>query len=180
MSVVDEVRLDEYEEPSGPTRRRPAPKANPFFRFVFPVLIVALGVAVLLLWREGTKAVLDRTDGTVVETRGRAIDLESLGLLAASGLGLLRRHGPIRSYYLRHPQGQLFLFPVGQDTLIVVGRTNLNLGAVFIALAALEEGTAPAWARTTRALPCSLSTVSSRRSGPLTTITCRPGSSSSA
>ena len=47
--------------------------------------------------------------------------------------------GHIRSYYLQHPQGQLFLFPVGQDTLIVVGRTNLNLGAVFIALAALEE-----------------------------------------
>ena len=67
MSVVDDVRLDEYEEPSGPTRRRPAPKANPFFRFVFPVLILVLGVAVLLLWRAGTKAVLDSTDGTVVE-----------------------------------------------------------------------------------------------------------------
>lgn len=80
-----------------------------------------------------------RADGSVVETRGRAVDLESLGLLIASSLGLLRRHGPIRSYYLQHTQGQLFLFPVGQDTLIVVGRTNLNLGAVFTALAALEE-----------------------------------------
>lgn len=80
-----------------------------------------------------------RADGAVVEARGRAVDLESLGLLIASSLGLLRRHGPIRSYYLQHTQGQLFLFPVGQDTLIVVGRTNLNLGAVFTALAALEE-----------------------------------------
>lgn len=67
MSVVDDVRLDEYEEPAGPTRRRPAPRANPFFRFVFPLVILGLGVAVFLLWREGTKAVLDSTDGTVVE-----------------------------------------------------------------------------------------------------------------
>jgi LytR cell envelope-related transcriptional attenuator len=44
-------------------RRRPAPKANPFFRFVFPLLVIAAGVIVFLLWREGTKAVLDTTDG---------------------------------------------------------------------------------------------------------------------
>jgi hypothetical protein len=80
-----------------------------------------------------------RSDGSVVEARGRAVDLDSLGLLISSSLGLLRRHGPIRSYYLQHSRGQMFLFPVGQDTLIVVGRTNLNLGAVFTALAALEE-----------------------------------------
>lgn len=67
MSVVDDVTLGEYEEPPGPTRRRPAPKAHPFFRFVVPVVVLALGAAVLLLWREGTKAVLDSTDGTVVE-----------------------------------------------------------------------------------------------------------------
>lgn len=66
MSVVDDVRLDEYQEPGSPTRRRPAPKANPFFRFVFPVVILALGAWVFALWREGTKAVLDSTDGTVV------------------------------------------------------------------------------------------------------------------
>ncbi len=68
MSFIDEAQLDDYEEPRGSTGRRPAPKANPFFRFVFPVLILALGLAVFLLWREGTKAVLDSTDGTVVET----------------------------------------------------------------------------------------------------------------
>ncbi len=68
MSFIDEAQLDDYEEPLGSTSRRPAPKANPFFRFVFPVLILALGLAVFLLWREGTKAVLDSTDGTVVET----------------------------------------------------------------------------------------------------------------
>jgi len=44
-------------------RRRPAPKANPFWRFVFPLMVVGAGVAVLLLWSAGTKAVLDSTDG---------------------------------------------------------------------------------------------------------------------
>lgn len=67
MSTVDHVTLDEYEEPNPPNGRRPAPKANPFFRFVFPVVIIASGLAVFLLWREGTKAVLDSTDGTVLE-----------------------------------------------------------------------------------------------------------------
>ena len=47
-------------------RRRPAPPAHPFFRFVFPLFIVAAGIAVFLLWREGAKAVLDTTDGEAV------------------------------------------------------------------------------------------------------------------
>ena len=54
-----EPRFEDYRRP----RRRPAPPANPFFRFVFPALVVLAGVAVFLLWREGTKAVLDTTDG---------------------------------------------------------------------------------------------------------------------
>jgi hypothetical protein len=48
-------------------RRQPAPKANPFWRFVFPLLVVGAGVAVLALWREGTKSVLDSTDGREIE-----------------------------------------------------------------------------------------------------------------
>lgn len=44
-------------------RRRPAPRANLFFRFVFPFLVILGGAAVFLLWVEGTKAVLDSTDG---------------------------------------------------------------------------------------------------------------------
>lgn len=80
-----------------------------------------------------------RWDGEVVEARGQAVELGSLGLLITSSLGLLRRHGSIRSYYLRHDRGQMFLFPVGRDTIIIVGQTDLNLGAVFTALAALEE-----------------------------------------
>ena len=58
--------LSEYVEPVSSRRRRPAPKANPFFRFVFPLIVAALGVWVFALWREGTKAVLDSTDGATV------------------------------------------------------------------------------------------------------------------
>ncbi|MFQ5558849.1 MAG: hypothetical protein ACE5GB_15250, partial [Acidimicrobiales bacterium] len=46
----------------------PAPRANPFWRFVFPLLVVGAGVAVYLLFVAGTKSVLDSTDGRVVVT----------------------------------------------------------------------------------------------------------------
>ncbi len=48
-------------------RRSPAPSGNVFWRFVFPVLMVVAGVAVFLLWRTGTKAVLDSTDGRLID-----------------------------------------------------------------------------------------------------------------
>ena len=52
-----------------PRRRRriPAPPGNIFWRFVFPALVVLAGVAVFLLWRAGTKAVLDSTDGRLID-----------------------------------------------------------------------------------------------------------------
>lgn len=48
-------------------RRRPAPRAHPFWRFGFPLIVVAAGVAVLLLSRGGTRTVLDSTAGQVVD-----------------------------------------------------------------------------------------------------------------
>jgi len=68
-----EIQLDTVDERSTTSRRRwrkrrvPAPKANPFWRFIFPIVLVGLAVASFQLWRTGTKAVLDSTDGTVVE-----------------------------------------------------------------------------------------------------------------
>lgn len=71
MTVLDdeaapdgETPVSDGDEPSrGRGRRRPAPPANWFFRYVFPVLVVVGGLIVFLLWRDGTKAVLDSTDG---------------------------------------------------------------------------------------------------------------------
>jgi hypothetical protein len=67
-----EATLAEWNDEATPGRRRfrrrtPAPKANPFWRFVFPLVLLGLGYLTFDLWREGTKAVLDSTDGTVVE-----------------------------------------------------------------------------------------------------------------
>ncbi len=58
---------DPTESRNRERRRRPAPKAHPFWRFVFPVVVVLAGAWTFSLWREGTKAVLDSTDGTVIE-----------------------------------------------------------------------------------------------------------------
>lgn len=49
------------------SRRRPAPKAHFFWRFVFPGLVVAAGVAVFFLAREGGRAVLDYRVETIEE-----------------------------------------------------------------------------------------------------------------
>ena len=62
--------LDERPTASSGRRRKrrvPAPKANLFWRFVFPIVLAGLAVASFQLWRTGTKAVLNSTDGTVVE-----------------------------------------------------------------------------------------------------------------
>jgi len=69
----ESVLLEELDEGSASAtphlrrRRRPAPKANLFWRFLFPLVVVAAGVAVLLLARHGTKSVLDSTDGDLVD-----------------------------------------------------------------------------------------------------------------
>ncbi len=55
--------LEEHTAVRRRRRRRPAPRANPFWRFIFPLMVIAAGAAVLMLWRTGTKAVLDSTDG---------------------------------------------------------------------------------------------------------------------
>ena len=68
-----EIQLDDFHEYSiassgrGRKRRVPAPKANPFWRFVFPLVLVGFALASFQLWRTGTRAVLNSTDGTVVE-----------------------------------------------------------------------------------------------------------------
>jgi len=48
-------------------RREVAPPGNVFWRFVFPVMVIAAAAAVFGLWRAGTKAVLDSADGQLIE-----------------------------------------------------------------------------------------------------------------
>ncbi len=80
-----------------------------------------------------------RAGGEVAARRGSGIDVDALAQLGLVGLKLLRRSGPLRTYYLAHTQGQLFLLPLGEDTLTLVGTPELNVGAVFNTLASLKE-----------------------------------------
>ncbi len=97
----------------------------------------ALGFASL----EAVRAVCAlRGRGEVALTRGEGLDPAALGLLLRGAIPLLRRHGRFRSFVLEHTAGVLVIVPIGHDTIAVLCRTEVNLGAVFAARAALEEG----------------------------------------
>ncbi|MEJ2290066.1 MAG: hypothetical protein P8Y02_15835 [Deinococcales bacterium] len=74
------------------------------------------------------------------QVRGDGIDADALAPLAQSAVRLLGRFGPLRSLVLEHELGLLFIFPLGRDAIAVLARANVNMGAVFAARAALEEG----------------------------------------
>ena len=89
---------------------------------------------------EGVKFVAAlRPDGEVAAQRGSGMDVAALAQLGLVGLKLLRRSGPLRTYYLAHTRGQLFLLPFGGDTLTLVGTPELNVGAIFNTFTSLEE-----------------------------------------
>ncbi len=68
MTALD-TQVREKRSPQVLRRRRrvAAPGGNVFWRFLFPLLIVVAAVGVFLLWRAGTKAVLDSTDGRLLD-----------------------------------------------------------------------------------------------------------------
>ena len=77
--------------------------------------------------------------GKSVVSRGDGFDLAALSRLSGMALKLLGKSGVLRSYYLAHSEGQLFLFPHGGYTLMVIGNAELNLGLVFTTLQKLKE-----------------------------------------
>ena len=77
--------------------------------------------------------------GKSVVSRGGGFDLAALSRLSGMALTLLGKSGALRSYYLAHSEGQLFLFPHGGYTLMVIGNAELNLGLVFTTLQKLKE-----------------------------------------
>ncbi len=80
-----------------------------------------------------------RANGMVISSRGSGYDVDAVARLGIMGLKLLGRKGVIRSYYLLHSQAQLFLFPLGEYAVIMIGTSELNLGEVFATLSTLEE-----------------------------------------
>ena len=92
-------------------------------------------------------AVLDGVDGVAIyDAVGRAVsvrgdmdDAEGLGrVLAASG-HLLARHGMLRSFGIVAGGGTLVSVPVSDRWIAISGAPDMNLGAVYAALTALEE-----------------------------------------
>ena len=77
--------------------------------------------------------------GIVSAVRGGGFDLEALSRLGTLGLKLLGRSGELRTFYVAHSRGQLFLFPLGEVTLMLIGSSELNLGLVFATLHKLKE-----------------------------------------
>lgn len=81
-----------------------------------------------------------RASGEVALSRGGGVDVAALSRLGLTGMRLLERSGQLRSYYLAYSEGQLFIFPLGAFTLIIIGTVDVNLGSVFATLTKLKEG----------------------------------------
>lgn len=88
---------------------------------------------------EHVKIVAAFDGGGVSSIRGSGFEVEALSRLGTLGLKLLSRSGELRTLYIAHSQGQLFLFPFGNVTLLLIGSGELNLGLVFATLHKLEE-----------------------------------------
>lgn len=78
-----------------------------------------------------------RGDGTAALSRGDGPDPALLARLSRLALTLLAKGGEIRQVHLGHTAGQLFLYPLGPDLLVIVGGVELNLGTVNTAFTAL-------------------------------------------
>jgi hypothetical protein len=78
--------------------------------------------------------------GEVVTSRGNGFDLTSLSRLASLSLKLLQKNGSIRSYHVEQGERHLFLLPLGEYMLIMVGARELNVGEVFARLTGVKEG----------------------------------------
>ena len=80
-----------------------------------------------------------QTNGVIKQSRGSGFDLAAISRIGSMGLKLLSRGRRIHSFYLSNQKGQLFLFPLADHTLIVVGNSEVNVGEVFSTLSTLEE-----------------------------------------
>lgn len=78
-------------------------------------------------------------DGKAVFARGTGLDPERAAGIVPIAAKLLARRGAWRSYTLVHDRGQCLIIPVGRDFIVLVGRSEFNLGAVLTVLATLEE-----------------------------------------
>jgi hypothetical protein len=97
-------------------------------------------VAAALAELDGVQGVgLFDAGGRPLGVRGALPDAASVGRMVVAGASLLEAEGPLRSISIDTPHGRLVAVPVRPRWLALTGTTDLNLGAVYAALAALEE-----------------------------------------
>ncbi len=89
--------------------------------------------------QEAVQQVVVLRGSEVLLTRGSMIATERLPNLVSSTRHLLSRVGNLRAFALERSSGVLFVFPVGSDSIVVVTKPDVNIGAVLTARAALEE-----------------------------------------
>lgn len=89
--------------------------------------------------QEAVQQVVILRGSEVVLSRGSVIATERLPNLVRSTRHLLTRVGNLRAFALERSSGVLFVFPVGSDSIVVVTKPDVNIGAVLTARAALEE-----------------------------------------
>ncbi|MDF1523492.1 MAG: hypothetical protein P1P87_11865 [Trueperaceae bacterium] len=77
--------------------------------------------------------------GRLLQVRGRLPDPVRLGRFLAAGASLLERRDALRTIAIDAPHGRLVAVPTHPHWLALTGAVDLNLGAVYAALAALEE-----------------------------------------
>lgn len=123
----------------GRPARRPAPPPPP--GKIVPRLVERAQQVALKLFGdiESVRQVVVVRRQAVVLERGEGIDAAALPGLVVSSRHLLARAGELRALSVERAGGVLFLFPFGEDTVVVVTSPNVNIGAVLNARAALEE-----------------------------------------
>jgi hypothetical protein len=103
-----------------------------------PIDVEALAARLAAL--DGVHGVgLFEASGRPVEVRGALPDAAALGGMVAAGAALVARQEALRSVTIDTPQGRLVAIPVQPRWLALTGTVDVNLGAVYAALAALEE-----------------------------------------
>jgi hypothetical protein len=97
-------------------------------------------VATVLATLDGVHGVgLYDAAGRPLGVRGALQDAAALGRMVAAGAALLETTDQLRTVAIDTPHGRLVALPVRPRWLALTGTTDLNLGAVYAALATLEE-----------------------------------------
>lgn len=91
------------------------------------------------LVEEARAVAIVSTSGKLLSSRGKGFDLDKMASLSNMALMLLKKSGKIRSYHLLVDSSQLFLFPVAEYLIVVIGSQEINFGEVISVFSTFEE-----------------------------------------